>query len=126
MQKGIRAGAMRYHGISPLVSALYKNRQIETRTYSQTEAFGAAITFAKAEGMVPSLECSYAVRAVIDEAIACKSKNEKKNILFLLDANSNFDIDTYKDFLEGIILDYSVSEADFQAALEKLPSIGAH
>lgn len=123
MQSGIRAGAMRYHGISPLVSALYKNKRIEARTYSQTQAFDAAITFAKVEGMIPSLECSYAVRAVIDEAIACKSKRQKKNILFLLDANSNFDIDTYKDFLEGNIQGYSASEEDIQTALENLPGV---
>ena len=121
VQSGIRAGAMRYHGISPLISALYRNKQIEAKAYSQNQVFGAAITFAKAEGFIPSLECSYAARAVIDEAISCKTKKEKKNILFLLDANSHFDINTYNDFVEGNIRDYSVSDEDIKAALEELP-----
>ena len=120
MQSDIRAGGMRYHGVSPLVSAMYRNKQIEARAYSQTQAFDAAIMFAKAEGFIPSLECSYAVRAVIDEALSCKTNKLKRNILFLLDANSNFDIDTYRDFIEGNVQGYFVSDSEIKMALEKL------
>lgn len=121
MQGDIRAGAMRYHGVSPLVSTLYRNKQIEARAYSQTQAFDAAIVFAKTEGLIPSLECSYAVRAVIDEAISCKTNKSKRNILFLLDANSNFDIDTYRDFIEGNVQGYFVSDKEIKTALDELP-----
>ena len=120
---GIRAGGMRYHGISPLVSALYREKQIEAKTYTQRQAFDAAITFARSEGLIPSPESSYAVRAAIDEALACKQQNERKNILFLLDANSNVDLATFKDFVEGAIEDQPFHEEGVQTALKELPEV---
>ncbi len=35
----IRAGGMRYHGMSPLVSALYQEKTKEARAYEQRESF---------------------------------------------------------------------------------------
>jgi len=119
----IRAGGMRYHGISPLVSALYREKQLEVKTYMQRKAFEAAITFARTEGLIPSPETSYAVAAVIDEALACKQRKEKKNILFLLDGNSNLDLSTFKDFAQGAIKDQPFPEKNVQAALEQLPEV---
>jgi tryptophan synthase beta chain len=119
----IRAGGMRYHGISPLISALYREKQIEAKTCMQKHAFAAAITFARTEGLIPSPESSYAVAAVIDEALACKQNKEKKNILFLLDGNSNLDLAAFKDFAEGAIEDEAFSEERVQAALAKLPEV---
>jgi len=120
---GIRAGGMRYHGISPLVSALYREKQIEARAYAQGKAFEAAITFARTEGLIPSPEASYAVAAVIDEALACKQSKESKNILFLLDGNSNLDLTVFKDFVEGVIEDQPFPGENVQAALEELPEV---
>jgi len=121
VQPGIRAGGMRYHGISPIISLLYREKQIEAKTYMQREAFEAGIIFARTEGLVPSLECSYAVKAALNEALACKERKEHKNILFVLDANSNFDLDTYKDFVEGSIEDQPFLEEHVRVALERLP-----
>ena len=120
IQSDMKAEAMKYHGVSPLISALYRNKQIEAKAYSQSKAFEAAIIFAKAEGFIPTPECSYAIRAVIDEAVACKTRKEKKSILFLLDANSNFDIDTYKEFAEGNLRDHPASDEEIKAALKEL------
>jgi tryptophan synthase beta chain len=120
---GIRAGGMRYHGISPLVSALYREKQIEARICTQRQAFEAAVAFARAEGLVPSPESSYAIKVVVDEALACKEKNERKNILFVVNGNSNLDIATFKDFLEGAVEDQHFAEDQVQAALERLPSV---
>ena len=120
---GIRAGGMRYHGISPLVSALYREKQLEARTYTQQEAFEAAITFARNEGRIPSPESAYAVKAVIDEALVCREANERKNILFVLSANSNLDISAFKDFLDGSVGDEPFHEDQVNAALENLPKV---
>jgi tryptophan synthase beta chain len=120
---GIRAGGMRYHGISPLVSALYREKQLEARTYTQHRAFEAAITFARTEGLMPSPEASYAVAAVIDEALACKQSKEHKNILFLLDGNSNLDLTVFKDFVEGAVQDQPFPGESVEKALEKLPKV---
>jgi tryptophan synthase beta chain len=120
---GISAGGMRYHGISPLVSALYREKQIKAQSYTQRQAFEAGITFARSEGFVPSPESSYTIKAVIDQALAYKEKKERKNILFLLSTNSNLDIATFKDFLEGAVEDKYIMEEQVEDALDKLPQI---
>jgi tryptophan synthase beta chain len=120
---GIRAGGMRYHGISPLVSALYREKQIEAKTYTQRKAFEVAIAFARTEGLIPSPEAAYTVAAVVDEALTCKQKKERKNILFLLNGNSNLDLAVFKDFAEGAVEDQPFPEETAQAALEELPEV---
>jgi tryptophan synthase beta chain len=120
---GIRAGDMRYHGISPLISALYRENKIEAKSYLQLQAFEAAITFARTEGMIPSPESAYAIKAVIDEAASCKEKNESKDILFILDANSNLDLSTFKDFADGALKNITSSENEIQEALNHLPAV---
>ena len=121
MPPEIRAGGMRYHGVSHLVSALYREKQIEVKMYTEREALEAAIIFARSEGLVPSLESSYAVKAVLDEAIACKKKKEPKDILFVMDISNNLDIATYQKFLEGGIEEQVLLEEHVKAALEELP-----
>ena len=120
---GIRAGGMRYHGISPLISALYREKKIEAKVYTQRQAFEAAVEFAKAEGFICSPESSYTVKAIVDEAQACKERNERKNILFLLSTNSNLDLATFKDFLDGAVPDQPFLEEHVQSALERLPQV---
>lgn len=122
---GIRAGGMRYHGISPLVSALYREKQIEARTCTQRQAFEAAVAFARAEGIIPSPESSYAIRTVLDEALACKERNESNTILFVLSGNSNIDIGTFKDFLEGSVEDQPFLEQQSDQALQQLPEVAS-
>jgi tryptophan synthase beta chain len=122
---GIRAGGMRYHGISPLISALYREKKIEARSYTQRQALEAGIAFARAEGLIPSPECAYAVRAVLDEAATCRQSKEHKNILFLLDANSNFDLAVFKDFVDGAVEDQPFPDQEVQAALGHLPELPA-
>lgn len=120
---GIRAGGMRYHAVSPLISALYREKQIEARAYTQRQAFEAALSFARAEGFIPSPESSYALKAVVDEALACKERKERKNILFVLSGNTNLDIVTFKDFIEGAVEDQPFIEEQVQAALRGLPAV---
>jgi tryptophan synthase beta chain len=126
MPPGIRAGGMRYHGISPLTSALYHEKQIEARSYTQRQALEAGILFARAEGMIPSPECSYAIKAVIDEALNCKRSKKRKNILFLLDANSNLDLATFRDFVDGAVEDQPFPDKEVRAALSRLPKVHTH
>jgi tryptophan synthase beta chain len=118
---GIRAGGMRYHGISPLISALYREKQLEAKVYTQRQAFESAVVFAQAEGFICSPESSYTLRAVVDEAAACRESGERKNILFVLSTNSNLELTTFKDFLDGSIPDQAFLSDQVQAALEKLP-----
>lgn len=120
---GIRAGDMRYHGMSPLISALYRENKIEARVYEQQQALEAAIAFARSEGMIPSPESAYSIKAVIDEALACKERKERKNILFLLDANSHLDLETFKEFMEGKLENQSILETEVEKAMGELPDL---
>jgi hypothetical protein len=55
--------------------------------------------------------------------VACKERNQSKCILFLLDGNSNLDLVTFKDFVEGAIKDEPFPEEDVRLALEQLPEV---
>src|SRR3954452_22172708 len=64
----IHAGGLRYHGDSPIISALVKAGRMEAIAYPQGKTFEASIQFANAEGKLPAPETGHAIRAVIDEA----------------------------------------------------------
>ena len=75
----IHAGGLRYHGVSPLISALVNQKIIQPVAYSQNEVFDAAVKFARSEGIVPAPESSHAIRAVIDEALRAKSEGKRRD-----------------------------------------------
>jgi len=99
----IHAGGLRYHGSSPIVSLLLKEKIIEAKAYEQAEVFEAAVMFAKNQGIVPAPESSHAIKAAIDEALECKKTGEAKVILFNLSGHGLFDMSAYDDFLSGKI-----------------------
>jgi tryptophan synthase beta chain len=103
MPSPIHAGGLRYHGASPIVSMLLKEKIIEAKAYDQKEVFEAAVMFAKNQGIVPAPESSHAIKATIDEALECKKTGEAKVILFNLSGHGLFDMSAYDDFLEGKI-----------------------
>jgi len=121
----IRAGAMRYHGMSPLVSALYSNKVIEAVAYTQRDVLESAILFTHSEGILPSPESAYAIKAVVEEALACKSRKEKKTILFALNAHGYFDLGAYEAYLTGKLEYFAPDKEMIEAALTKLPEVQA-
>ncbi|GAV30970.1 predicted alternative tryptophan synthase beta-subunit [Coriobacteriaceae bacterium EMTCatB1] len=103
---GIHAGGLRYHGDSPLVSALVRSGDIEAVAVHQTACFEAAVTFARAEGILPAPESSHAIRLAIDEALAAKEAGEEKTVLFNLSGHGHFDLSAYEAYLAGRLKDY--------------------
>src|ERR687894_698243 len=81
---GIHAGGLRYHGDSPIVSALVHEGLIEARAYAQNPTFEAGVLFARTEGIVPAPEVAHAIKAVMDLAQEAKESGEQKVILFNL------------------------------------------
>jgi tryptophan synthase beta chain len=122
----IRAGAMRYHGMSPLVSALYDHKIIEAVAYPQDAVLEAAIRFAHCEGIVPSPESAYAVKAVVEQALACKAASEKKTILFALNAHGYFDLGAYESYLAGKLEETGSPTEQINSALTRLPIVETH
>ncbi len=117
----VHAGGLRYHGDAPSLCALVKSGVVEATAIRQTEAFEAAVRFARAEGIIPAPEPSHAIRAVIAEADAARDAGEERVILFNLCGHGHFDMSAYDAFHAGELTDLEFSEADMEAALERLP-----
>jgi len=120
---GIHAGGLRYHGMSPLVSALVKGGYIEPRAYPQATCFEAAMMVTRTEGIIPAPETSHAIRAAIDEALAAKATGEKKVILFNFSGHGHFDMAAYDAYLSGALPNHEMPSEELQASLATLPKI---
>ncbi|HEX8857358.1 MAG TPA: TrpB-like pyridoxal phosphate-dependent enzyme [Thermoleophilaceae bacterium] len=121
----VHAGGLRYHGDAPILCALVKEGLIEARAYAQNPAFEAALMFARDEGIVPGPEPAHAIRATIEEALAAREAGEERVILLGLSGHGHFDMSAYDDYLAGRLEDIEFSEADMQAALDRLPEAPA-
>jgi tryptophan synthase beta chain len=118
---GIHAGGLRYHGMAPTVSLLHRAGVVEAVSYPQLRCFEAAITFARAEGLIVAPETSHAVACVIDEALRAKEEGKAKTILFNLSGHGHFDMGAYDKYFAGELEDYSYPEEKIREALAHLP-----
>jgi tryptophan synthase beta chain len=121
---GIHAGGLRYHGMAPLVSLLHKEGIIEAVALHQNATFQAAVTFARAEGIVPAPETAHAVKVVMDEALACKEAGQAKTIVFNLSGHGHFDLAAYDAYLSGKLEDFAYPREKVEEALTHLPKVG--
>jgi tryptophan synthase beta chain len=121
----VHAGGLRYHGDSPMLCGLVKHGLVEARAYKQNETFAAALRFAMTEGIIPGPEPAHAIRAVLDEAEEAKQASEERVILLGLSGHGHFDMSAYESYLAGKLEDPEFSEADMEAALERLPEAPA-
>ncbi|MFN8500007.1 MAG: TrpB-like pyridoxal phosphate-dependent enzyme [Anaerolineae bacterium] len=119
----IHAGGLRYHGMSPIISALYENGLIEARAVAQRAIFEAAVGFARAEGIIPAPEPSHAIRVAMEEALRCKESGEAKTIVFNLCGHGHFDLSAYERYLTNQLTDLDYSQEAVEASLEKLPQV---
>jgi tryptophan synthase beta chain len=117
------AGGLRYHGMSPIVSKLYHDGHITACSYTQTEVFAAAATFAKTEGTLPAPESSHAIKCAIDTALKCKETGEAKTILFGLSGTGYFDMTAYQSFNGGAMSDFIPTDEDLEKGFATLPNI---
>ncbi len=101
----IHAGGLRYHGMAPLVSHMYKLGLIDAVSVPQTKVFQSAVTFARSEGLIPAPEPSHAIAIVIDEAIKARESGKSVNILFNLCGHGLLDMTAYDAFLGGRLAD---------------------
>ena len=101
----IHAGGLRYHGDSPIISALVKCGRMEAVAYPQGKTFEAAVQFANAEGKLPAPETGHAIRAAIDEALAAKELGEERVILFNYSGHGFLDLAAYDDYHNGRLID---------------------
>jgi tryptophan synthase beta chain len=105
MPPAIHAGGLRYHGDSPIVSALVRSGRMEAVAAPQSKVFEAAVLFARTEGKVPAPETAHAIRATVDEALAAKETGEERVILFNYSGHGFLDLAAYDDHNQGRLVD---------------------
>jgi tryptophan synthase beta chain len=120
---GIHAGGLRYHGMAPLLCALYDAGYIEVVAYHQNPVFQAAVQFARAEGIIMAPETAHAARAVIDEALKAREEGRSRVILFNLSGHGLLDLAAYDEYLAGRLQDYELPEEEIKRALAELPEV---
>jgi len=121
----VHAGGLRYHGMAPSICALLDQGYVEARAYHQNEILEAAEGFAKTEGFIVAPETAHAVKATLDEALACKESGESKTILFNASGHGHFDLAAYDSFHRQELPDFELDEGAIQLALKQLPTVPA-
>jgi tryptophan synthase beta chain len=119
----VHAGGLRYHGDAPSLSLLVRDGHMQAAAYTQNQIFEAAITFAKAQGIVPAPEAAHAIKGAIDEAVAAREAGEERVVLFGLSGHGNFDMQAYDDYLHGRLPEVEFDPAAEDAALRDLPDV---
>jgi tryptophan synthase beta chain len=119
------AGGLRYHGMNAVLSQLYHDGYMEAKAYKQNEVFDAAILFARSEGTLPAPESSHAIKAAIDEALACRESGEEKTILFGLSGTGYFDMAAYMAYNSGTLSDDIPSDEELAKGFATLPSVAS-
>ncbi|MDP8939289.1 MAG: TrpB-like pyridoxal phosphate-dependent enzyme [Actinomycetota bacterium] len=119
---GIHAGGLRYHGDSPILSALVHEGLVEARAYPQNPTFEAGLAFARTEGIVPAPEVNHAIKATIDLALEAREAGEKKVVLFNLCGHGHFDFTAYEQYLAGNLQDLEHPEEAIEEAVARIPA----
>lgn len=119
----IHAGGLRYHGMAPLVSHVVDQGLAEAVSLHQTETFGRAVAFARAEGIIPGPEPTHAVAEAMMEAERAKEAGEEKVILFNLSGHGHFDMAAYQAYFNNDMVDYEHPEERIAAAMERVPVV---
>jgi tryptophan synthase beta chain len=122
MPHTLHAGGLRYHGMAPLVSAAMREGYLSPSAVPQLECFKAAVTFARAEGLVVAPETSHAVAQVVREALKAKEEGREKVIVFGLSGHGFLDLQGYADYFAGLLDDYEYPEEEVAAAMAELPA----
>jgi len=90
------AGGLRYHGASPLVSALLHHELIEAHAVEEEDTFRAAHLFLETEGILPAPESSHAIAQAIHSALTARQEKRKEVILFNLSGHGLYDLSFYE------------------------------
>jgi tryptophan synthase beta chain len=116
----IHAGGLRYHGMSPLVSAAVKEGYIKPIAIHQSECFQSGILFSKTEGLIPAPESTHAIAAAIREANKAKEEGKEKTIVFNLSGHGLMDLVGYEKYLNGQLSDYELPDEEIKKNLQVL------
>ncbi|EME65356.1 tryptophan synthase subunit beta [Rhodococcus ruber BKS 20-38] len=94
----IHAGGLRYHGMAPLLSHTVELGYVQGTAVAQTDAFAAAVEFARSEGIVPAPESAHAIAAAAEYA---RTVTEPEVIVIGLSGHGQLDLPAYAAYLHG-------------------------
>jgi hypothetical protein len=89
----------------------------------QTAPFEAGLQFAREEGILPAPQANHAVKGAIDEALKCRLQGVSRCILFNPCGHGQFDMQDWRDDMDGKPLDRQYDVAEITMALAGLPSV---
>ncbi|BEH02984.1 TrpB-like pyridoxal phosphate-dependent enzyme [Brooklawnia propionicigenes] len=101
----VHAGGLRYHGMSPLVSAAYDQKLLDAVAIKQRDAFAAGVLFARAEGIIPASESNHAIAGAVAHLRAADNDADGQVVLIGLSGNGQLDLPAYADYLSGTMID---------------------
>ncbi|USC17142.1 TrpB-like pyridoxal phosphate-dependent enzyme [Rhodococcus sp. 11-3] len=94
----IHAGGLRYHGMAPLLSHTVELGYVQGTAVAQTDAFAAAVEFARSEGIVPAPESAHALAAAAEYA---RTVTGPEVIVIGLSGHGQLDLPAYAAYLHG-------------------------
>jgi tryptophan synthase beta chain len=118
--EAIHAGGLRYHGMSPLVSAALQDKLINPIAIDQVECYEAGILFTRTEGIIPAPETTHAIAGAIREAKKAKEEGKEKVILFNLSGHGLMDLVGYDKYLTGKLVKHEMPDSELFANLKEL------
>jgi tryptophan synthase beta chain len=125
MPPSMHAGGLRYHGMSPLVSAGVRQGLFRPQSVAQLECFEAGLLFARTEGLIPAPESTHAIAQVIKEARRATDEGKERVILFGLSGHGLLDLQGYASYLAGELSNYRLPDEAIAKSLESTRDIPA-
>jgi tryptophan synthase beta chain len=116
----IHAGGLRYHGMSPLVSAAFNDKLIRPVAIDQMECYEAGLLFARTEGIVPAPETTHAIAGTIREANKAREEGREKVILFNFSGHGLMDMVGYDKYLTGKLVKHEMTDKELFKYLKEL------
>ena len=116
----IHAGGLRYHGAGVLPSQLLKDGLIEVKSKMQRDCFEAGVFFARAEGIIPAPESTYAIAGALDEVKIADKEGIPRTILFNLSGHGHLDLMSYEKYFENNLPDHELTSAEIEDAISKI------
>ncbi len=112
---GIHAGGLRYHGTSPLLSALYQKKLFRALALTQNKVFETATHFAKDEGILSAPESAHAICAAAQEL---RDKRQPKTVLINISGMGYHDLSGYAEYVAGEMDDGVLSDQEIAKSLK--------
>jgi tryptophan synthase beta chain len=116
----IHAGGLRYHGMSPIISAALNDKLINPVAIDQLECYEAGILFARTEGILPAPETTHAIAGAIREAKKAKEEGKEKVIVFNFSGHGLMDLVGYDKYLTGKLMKHEMNDEELFKYLKEL------